>query len=84
VVGGGLLFCALDTEELLARQGRCLDQEDPTHHCIRPMAWWRQQLAETGWAWCTEEFAPAMRDHSESFLKRYDWDWFVARKGAKP
>ena len=25
-----------------------------------------------------------MRKHSEDFLKRYDWDWFIARKTPGP
>jgi len=37
-------------------------------------------LAEAGWEVCSPTFEPALRQHPESFLKRYDWDWFVARK----
>lgn len=80
VTPGGLFFAALDTEELFARQGRTLETEDPTHVCIRTMSWWHEQLAAAGWQVCSTEFEGPMRDHSESFLKRYDWDWFVARK----
>ncbi len=80
VVPGGLMFCALDTEELFARQGRVVEHEDPTHVCIRPMAWWHEQLQQAGWAVCSAEVEPALRKHPESFLKRYDWDWFVAKK----
>jgi 2-polyprenyl-3-methyl-5-hydroxy-6-metoxy-1,4-benzoquinol methylase len=79
----GLLFCALDTEELFARQGRDLEQEDPTHICIRPLAWWQSRLAEAGWSDCTEEFRPRLLEHPESFLSRYDWDWFVASKNGQ-
>jgi 2-polyprenyl-3-methyl-5-hydroxy-6-metoxy-1,4-benzoquinol methylase len=79
-VPGGLLFCALDTEELFARQGRRIEADDPTHVCIRPMAWWHEQLREAGWQLCSSEFEPALRNHPESFLPRYDWDWFVGRK----
>jgi 2-polyprenyl-3-methyl-5-hydroxy-6-metoxy-1,4-benzoquinol methylase len=77
---GGLLFCCLDTEELFARQGRVMEREDPTHVCIRPMAWWKDRLAETGWQDCSAEFAGPLRNHGDSFLNRYDWDWFIARK----
>lgn len=77
---GGLFFCALDTEELFARQGRTLEHEDPTHICIKPLAWWHQQLAENGWTVCTEELRPALIAHRENFLSRYDWDFFVARR----
>lgn len=77
---GGLVFCVLDTEELLARQGRQSEAEDPTHYCVRPMAWWHAQLADAGWEFCSATFEPAMRRHAESFLQRYDWDWFVARR----
>lgn len=76
----GLFFCTLDTEELVQRQGRKAEQEDPTHLCIRPMAWWHEQLALAGWQVCTEQYADRLRGHKESFLRRYDWDWFVAKK----
>lgn len=76
---GGIFFCALDTEELFARQGRTMETEDPTHVCIKPLNWWHEQLAAAGWQVCTEEFRAALSDHKESFLKRYDWDWFCAR-----
>jgi 2-polyprenyl-3-methyl-5-hydroxy-6-metoxy-1,4-benzoquinol methylase len=79
-VPGGLLFCALDTEELFARQGRGVEKDDPTHVCIRPMAWWHEQLREASWHVCSSESEPALRNHPESFLSRYDWDWFVGRK----
>ena len=77
---GGLLFCALDTEELMARQKRNAEHEDPTHLCIRPIAWWHEQLQAAGWQVCTAEFDPPLRNHPRSFLKQYDWDWFMARK----
>ncbi|MDB5387172.1 MAG: ADP-heptose:LPS heptosyltransferase-like protein [Planctomycetaceae bacterium] len=77
---GGIFFCALDTEELFARQGRTMETEDPTHVCIKPLAWWHEQLSATGWQVCTDEFQPLLNDHQESFLKRYDWDWFCARR----
>jgi 2-polyprenyl-3-methyl-5-hydroxy-6-metoxy-1,4-benzoquinol methylase len=77
---GGLLFCCLDTEEMFARQGRRLETEDPTHVCIRPMTWWHDRLAEAGWQVCTADFEPALRSHPDSFLKRYDWDWFLAKR----
>jgi 2-polyprenyl-3-methyl-5-hydroxy-6-metoxy-1,4-benzoquinol methylase len=79
-VPGGLMFCALDTEELFARQGRSMEREDPTHVCIRPMSWWHEQLAGNGWQLCTAEYEPQLRSHKETFLTRYDWDWFVARR----
>lgn len=77
---GGLLFCCLDTEELFARQGRNAEREDPTHVCIRPLRWWHERLAEADWQLCTEDYASSLRQHAESFLQRYDWDWFVARR----
>lgn len=80
VTPGGLLFCALDTEELFARQGRRVEDEDPTHICVKPLAWWHERLEEAGWELCTAEYEARLRDHPESFLGRYDWDWFVARR----
>jgi ADP-heptose:LPS heptosyltransferase/SAM-dependent methyltransferase len=83
-VPGGLFFCALDTEELFARQGRRLEHEDPTHVCIRPMRWWHEQLASAGWQLCTADYEPRLRAHPDTFLTRYDWDWFVARRAGPP
>jgi ADP-heptose:LPS heptosyltransferase/SAM-dependent methyltransferase len=77
---GGLLFCSLDTEELFARQGRRIEDEDPTHLCIRPLAWWHERLAEAGWRVESAMHEQQLRRHPEDFLKRYDWDWFIARK----
>ena len=77
---GGLLFCALDTVELFARQNRTMEHEDPTHVCVRPMAWWHEQLAEAGWRVASDEFAPQLLAGDDSFLRQYDWDWFVARR----
>lgn len=77
---GGLLFCALDTEELFTRQGRTAEREDPTHICVRPMRWWQKQLVANGWQVCTAEFESRLRNHPQSYLKRYDWDWFVAQR----
>jgi SAM-dependent methyltransferase len=77
---GGLFFCTLDTQELFDRQRRSVETDDPTHLCIRPRAWWTEQLAATGWTDCTAEYEPQLRNHPNSFLKKYDWDFFVARK----
>lgn len=79
-VPGGLFFCSFDTEELFARQGRNMEHEDPTHICIKPMTWWHQQLTNNGWEIVTNEWEAALRQHPQSFLSRYDWDWLVARK----
>ncbi len=77
---GGLFFCCLDTEELFARQGRTLEQEDPTHVCIRPITWWHEQLQANGWEVCGDQTVRPLRDHPDSFLRQYDWDWFLARR----
>lgn len=82
-VPGGLFFCSFDTEELFARQGRTMETEDPTHICIRPRAWWLEQLAATGWQDVTDEMTPILRSHPRSYLRRYDWDYFVARKASQ-
>lgn len=79
-VAGGLFFCALDTEELFARQGRTIEAEDPTHVCIKPLGWWHDQLSAAGWQVCSSEFDADLRNHPGSFLRQYDWDWFVARR----
>jgi SAM-dependent methyltransferase len=77
---GGLFFCALDTEQLFGRTGRKMETEDPTHVCIKPLEWWHEQLATAGWEVCSAEFEEALRTDLETFLTRYDWDWFVARR----
>lgn len=82
VTPGGLIFCALDTVELFARQGRRIEDEDPTHICIEPLEWWHAQFHAAGWDVCSQEFRPALAAHPESFLKEYDWDWVVARRRA--
>jgi ubiquinone/menaquinone biosynthesis C-methylase UbiE len=81
---GALLFCSLDTEELLARQNRQMEGEDPTHVCIRPMSWWMDELSKAGWEVCTEQVEPDLRTHRESFITKYDWDWFAAHSTKKP
>lgn len=80
---GAVFFCALDTAELFARQGRSLENDDPTHICIRPMSWWNEQLVAAGWENCSAEFASPLLDHPSHFIQTYDWDWFVARKVTK-
>lgn len=68
---GGKFFLCLDTVELFARQGRTLMNEDPTHICIKPLAWWREQLAAAGWR-VAEQRLPQFRDH--------DWDFLIAER----
>jgi ubiquinone/menaquinone biosynthesis C-methylase UbiE len=77
---GGLFFCCLDTEEMFARQGREMKDEDPTHVCVKPLTWWFDQLQAAGWEVCSAEFEESLRTDLETFLTRYDWDWFVARR----
>jgi SAM-dependent methyltransferase len=79
---GGILFACFDTEELFKRQGRWESKdEDPTHVCVKPLAWWEARLQEAGW-----ELAPdcwqALKDHPDTFFKQYDWDGLCARKKA--
>ena len=47
---------------------------------MSPMAWWHEQLSQAGWQVCSKEFERQLGAHADSFLKRYDWDWFLARK----
>jgi hypothetical protein len=79
-IPGGLFFCSFDTEELFARQRRNLEHEDPTHICIKPMTWWHEQLTANGWQVVTSEWEQPLRERADSFLPRYDWDVWVARK----
>jgi ADP-heptose:LPS heptosyltransferase/SAM-dependent methyltransferase len=83
-VDNGLFFCALDTVELFERQNRKLETEDPTHVCIRPAAWWTDQLNAAGWTLVSDQYTPPLTEHPETFLTRYDWAWFVARKSHRP
>ena len=77
---GGLLWVALDTEELFARQKRRIEYEDPTHVCIRPLSWWHEQLRLARWYVMSEEVRTTLTDDPGSYLRRYDWDWFAARR----
>lgn len=79
---GGLFFCALDTEELFAKHGRGGESEDPTHICIKPLAWWHTVLGEAGWKVRTADFLPALETDPETFLQRYDWPLWVAERRA--
>jgi ubiquinone/menaquinone biosynthesis C-methylase UbiE len=75
----GILFTVLDTSELYERQKRDMSKEDPTHFCVKPMAWWEAQLEQTGWK-LAPDLLQACADHPDSFFKQYDWPCFVARK----
>ncbi len=83
---GGLFFCSLDTVELFARQNRVGEAlqlaGDPTHICVRPLAWWDEQRAATGFEDVTVDYRERLTNHPSSFLRRYDWDWWVWRRPA--
>lgn len=73
----GIFLCVLDTEELYLRQKRDPDKEDPTHVCIRPMSWWKNLLEKEKFEIINNiDFVR----HSLSYLKKYDWDWFLVKK----
>jgi SAM-dependent methyltransferase len=76
---GGRMFFALDTTEMYERQGRKIEDEDPTHYCVKPQAWWKKLLAKTGWE-IDEESGKKLTDHPGSYFSKYDWDWFCVRK----
>jgi SAM-dependent methyltransferase len=75
---GARLFCVLDTIELQERQRRDLAREDPTHVCIRPLAWWHAALDIAGWRATTEEDRGPLNEHRLCYFEREDWDWFSA------
>jgi SAM-dependent methyltransferase len=77
---GGLFFLCLDTVELFERNGRTMDKEDKTHICVRPRAWWSELFGPAGWIDATDEFRGELENHAASFLKRYDWDFFVLKR----
>lgn len=77
---GGLFFCTLDTVELFARNNRDMADEDKTHVCVRELEWWHSLLVGAGWDVVTAEYRDLLAEHAGSFLKRYDWDFFVARR----
>ncbi len=77
---GGLLFCALDTVELFARQNRQMEHEDPTHICIKPLAWWHEALRAANWRVVSDDYRQQLYNTSGSFLHQYDWDWFIAER----
>jgi ubiquinone/menaquinone biosynthesis C-methylase UbiE len=76
---GGVMFVSLDTIELYERQNRKVEDEDPTHTCVKSMSWWKERLAATGWVEA-HDMAEAMRYHPDNYFQRYDWDWFIVRK----
>jgi ADP-heptose:LPS heptosyltransferase/2-polyprenyl-3-methyl-5-hydroxy-6-metoxy-1,4-benzoquinol methylase len=77
---GAVMFCSLDTEDVAARQNRGIGRDDPTHVCIKPWSWWADALKNAGWSLCSDEFRRKLMTHPESYLRHYDWTWFVARK----
>jgi len=77
---GGLFFAVLDTEDLFQRQKRDREREDPTNHCIKPLAWWLDQLAECGWLPAGSEVVERFRGWPGNYFDNYDWDWWLVRK----
>jgi 2-polyprenyl-3-methyl-5-hydroxy-6-metoxy-1,4-benzoquinol methylase len=79
---GGLFFVCLDTTEMYERQGRKLENEDPTHWCVRPVKWWQDLFHTQGFEDETEQWKEILEKHPESMSARYDWDYFVVRRRA--
>lgn len=76
----GILFACLDTIELFERQKRSLENEDATHICIRSINWWKENLLDSGW-YLADDIEMSLRDYSASYLKHYNWDYLVYKKG---
>lgn len=74
---GGRFFCCLDTEELYQRQGRKVENEDPTHTCVRPREWWIERFRAARFVDQTSVWKMALDAHGESMSREYDWDYFV-------
>jgi SAM-dependent methyltransferase len=80
-----LMFLCMDTSDLYLRQGRTVAKEDPTHFCVEPMDWWRDQLSAADWEDRTKDFRPRLIAHPLSMLvgstsdsrAKYDWDFLV-------
>lgn len=83
---GGRLLCFLDTAELCEKHHRDPAAEDPTHICIRPLAWWHDRLQAAGWQVLPADRPPAstLHDHAASYFRSYDWGWFLAQNGEPP
>lgn len=79
---GSLWWCALDTEEFFSRHNRSTSDpgEDPTHLCVKARKWWIDQLPKHSWIDETENYDRILRSHPTSYLAKYDWDYFLARK----
>lgn len=77
---GGFMWCALDTIELYERQGRRVENEDPTHLCVKPVRWWLDALRELGLEDISATVARNLSGYPGGFLERYQWDWFAFRK----
>lgn len=73
----GILFAVLDTEELYDRQGRKIENEDPTHICVKPISWWEDRL--TGWS-PAPDLMEVLKNHPKSYFNKYDWPCLVYRK----
>jgi hypothetical protein len=74
---GASFFAIVETEESAAQRGA---GTGPAPACLRPLAWWHARLREAGWEITSADFVQTLREHPGSFLNRYDWDWFVARR----
>jgi predicted SAM-dependent methyltransferase len=77
---GGLLFTSHDTFELYDRQGRKPEHEDPTHVCVWPRMMWDHLFREAGFVDKSQHWRLRLEGHNLSFLKRYDWDWWVLER----
>jgi ubiquinone/menaquinone biosynthesis C-methylase UbiE len=77
---GGLMFAAFDSAEQYKQQGRNPQTEDKTHLCVKPIAFWHDQLAEAGFEDVRIDYEPRMRGHPKSFLIRYEWPFIAVRK----
>ncbi len=74
---GGSFYCAYESDTGAMADGRDPSAEE-THACLRPAAWWHDQLGHAGWELNSSTWEAALRNHPDSFFNEYRWAWFVA------
>ena len=75
-----MLFCVTQTPEQQKARSEGTERHSNSCRCVRPVGWWHRKLAATGWRDCSNELRQRLYDHELSFLREYDWTWFVARR----
>ena len=76
---GGHFYCAYEGD-ICSTSGAGDPADEPTHICLKPVAWWEEHVRQAGWDIVSDQWASPLNDHPESFFREYQWAWFVARR----